>query len=585
MGVNFEEDSIGDFLDRLNYDIYIPYIQRDYQWEEDQILKLFDSVLKGFPIGTFLVWDVDGSNIPIVYEFPNNLIYKGRIAPDSVKSKGDTRPSSTDEFPSRKIKLVLDGQQRLTSLNIGLFGSLIKRKTGKSRRKEDSWETKRLYVNLMHRPEHGPNKEFDFDLEFKTEDEVFKTEEKYWYRLGKFLQSDRSKLWNEIVDDFSDEYRMAAKRTHRRVYTQLNSNSSINYYNYTENNINSMLEMFIRTNDGGKKLKNKDIVLSIITEYWNRNHDVIARDEISAFVEAVTLRNDKKLISESFVMRNLLYCSDNRIAFTLENFTEDVIEDIFNIWMDKKSYTQAYRSAFQFLKKYNLEPSDIGGKFSLHILIYYFYKTGIQQFENSDKNHLESKKNLIGFLCILKIKRLYTAATNAKLENIRNGMITEENIFDIQSINDNLKSLGVSLNVEKGFLADILKSASYKTSDVKAILTLMYKDNLNKIEKSNDLHIDHIYPKKILNVDNLDNKFCSEFESPIHTVCNLQYLTKNENKNKSNKQFEEWIDTRTDKYKETNNIPKNMNYSDITYENFIEARYKLIIKELLKSGE
>lgn len=59
----FENKSIKYILERINTDYFLPAIQRDYVWEEKQIINLFDSILKGYPIGTFLFWKVSQENI------------------------------------------------------------------------------------------------------------------------------------------------------------------------------------------------------------------------------------------------------------------------------------------------------------------------------------------------------------------------------------------------------------------------------------------------------------------------------------------------------------------------------------------
>ena len=46
---------IGDINSRK---IYLPAIQRKYVWDDDQITRLMDSIMLGYPIGTFLFWKV-----------------------------------------------------------------------------------------------------------------------------------------------------------------------------------------------------------------------------------------------------------------------------------------------------------------------------------------------------------------------------------------------------------------------------------------------------------------------------------------------------------------------------------------------
>jgi len=91
-----EQLTIRRLIERINHgDIRIPKFQRDYVWEADQVAFLLDSIYKGFPIGTVILWKTDN-----------------RLA--SEKKLGSfVLPEPQKEYP---VNYVLDGQQRITSL-------------------------------------------------------------------------------------------------------------------------------------------------------------------------------------------------------------------------------------------------------------------------------------------------------------------------------------------------------------------------------------------------------------------------------------------------------------------------------------
>jgi uncharacterized protein with ParB-like and HNH nuclease domain len=88
---------------------WLPNIQRPFVWSEEQIARLFDSILREYPISTLLVWKTTST-------------IRRRKFIDNWK---DTLRLSYFYVPedSKKKCLVLDGQQRLQSLFIGLCGS------------------------------------------------------------------------------------------------------------------------------------------------------------------------------------------------------------------------------------------------------------------------------------------------------------------------------------------------------------------------------------------------------------------------------------------------------------------------------
>lgn len=96
----------------------IPSIQRGYEWKEDRVLKLLDSIMSGYPINAMLVWKPSEE---IWNDIPN------REFPSDFDSAMDYL-SDTPHLYDDGAYLVLDGQQRLQSLYISFFGSYNKKR-------------------------------------------------------------------------------------------------------------------------------------------------------------------------------------------------------------------------------------------------------------------------------------------------------------------------------------------------------------------------------------------------------------------------------------------------------------------------
>ena len=57
--MSYQKKTIAAVIEEIdNNRIYLPAIQRKYVWTEEQITKLMDSILRGYPFGTFLFWKV-----------------------------------------------------------------------------------------------------------------------------------------------------------------------------------------------------------------------------------------------------------------------------------------------------------------------------------------------------------------------------------------------------------------------------------------------------------------------------------------------------------------------------------------------
>ena len=121
-------------------DYLLPAIQREFVWDADQIRRLVDSLLRGYPIGSFLVWRVEPETAG-AYAFYDFLTdYHERDNPYAARAV----------VPGGQGALaILDGQQRLTALNIAVYGSLAVKKKYAWWNSTDAFPRRRLYLNLL----------------------------------------------------------------------------------------------------------------------------------------------------------------------------------------------------------------------------------------------------------------------------------------------------------------------------------------------------------------------------------------------------------------------------------------------------
>jgi uncharacterized protein with ParB-like and HNH nuclease domain len=101
--------SIINLLNQIkNDEIVLPAIQRDFVWPEDKVRRLLDSIMRGYPIGIALLWE---TYLDLQYRLFENTF------------RPETPYNFSENKRKKKLKLVLDGQQRLQSLYIALYGS------------------------------------------------------------------------------------------------------------------------------------------------------------------------------------------------------------------------------------------------------------------------------------------------------------------------------------------------------------------------------------------------------------------------------------------------------------------------------
>ena len=108
--------TIKNAIDKIDSgDFLLPSIQRRFVWNPIQIEYLFDSIMQDYPINTFMFWEVEDDSIKNQFRFYDFLKkyveYQG----------GNNNERKTKGY--KNFKAVIDGQQRLNSLYIGLKGS------------------------------------------------------------------------------------------------------------------------------------------------------------------------------------------------------------------------------------------------------------------------------------------------------------------------------------------------------------------------------------------------------------------------------------------------------------------------------
>ncbi len=182
--------TIAEVLQSIQIQDYVlPAIQREFVWNRNQITQLFDSLLRGYPIGSFLFWTVDAAHVDDfkLYRFIKD--YHQLSAPHCAVA----------DLPAGKpVTAILDGQQRLTALNIGLRGSHAQRSLGKWWENLSSYPVQRLYLNLCRlasENEQGMVYEFGFFKEPPASDPIHGI---HWFPVHRILDPDLSnapQLW------------------------------------------------------------------------------------------------------------------------------------------------------------------------------------------------------------------------------------------------------------------------------------------------------------------------------------------------------------------------------------------------------
>ena len=564
----------------------LPGIQRKYVWDKERILNLFDSILQGYPIGTLMVWKISDKEVVKkihFYEFLQD--YQERW---SEKCK--------DFNPTKQVFYsVIDGQQRLNSIYIGLNGSYaIKLPRKKWRNAYDSSIQPKtfLYINLCEL-----NKDEDCNRKYQLaffSDEDFKNlkNTNHWFKMSKILAFnyfDESRLdedeFIDYIEDFikkeniEDEFKKEAFRILKNLYKVVFINQNIHYYLEEDNKLDRVVDIFVRTNSGGVPLAFSDLVMSVISSQWSDAGTKI--DELVYLIRADTGIN----ISRDFVLKTFLYLFSIDIKFRISNISIDFVNILKNKLDEIGSYI---KSACKFAIQIGLSDEVIRAKYAFLPIIYFEYKNNIY-IDNLAKSQNEREKCGV-FLKLSLIKGLFGGSSDSVLLPIKNIINNFSNEFPIKEISNYFigKSRNLALTDEE--IETRINEASWGTNDSRLLLSIITEINPEYTYN----HVDHLYPKSMFAEKELskleflkNNNSLKEFyldKKNWNTLGNLQLLNSAENESKKDEKLSIWL-KRKPEYKSSLFLPKDKDgkeiYGDDQFKEFVEERRK-ILANLLK---
>ena len=563
--MDYESRSIRDVISELNRTIYLPAIQREFVWDTEDIEKLFDSIMGDYPISSFLFWKVKEENKKdwIFYEF--------------IRKFDEETPHNEEADLSgvnRDIYLVLDGQQRLTSLNIGLKGTY--------RYFYYRWRKTSLYLNLLKRPvksEENPE-ELVYQFEFRETSETDSQDDELWYKVSRILDFDdsedaKSELDTEI-QHLDDEGQNNARRLVGRLHTRIHTFKFVNFYVEKSQDYDKVVEVFIRANTGGKKLEYSDILLSTATAKWKHLN---AREEIQNFTDAVNGIGGGFNFGKDFVLKGCLFLTEDLpIQYKVKNFTKGNLEKIESNWDNIKKNIE---DTVKLLYKFGFSDKNITSAVSLLPVSFYLLKLNKNNFVNSTDIVDVNNQNVIQKWLILSlIKNIFGRSSDNQLNKVRTAFAKQKSYstFPFKELSKELKLDPSFLESEVAEIFDI----NYKTKYSYLVLSLLYPDRDWKDKKYEE---DHVFPKSEFTKTKLkargyDDEKMEKYREYYNTILNLQLLTESENLKKYSEDFESWINTRDNNFKNRHMIPDIESYDFDHFLNFIDERRSLIKKKL-----
>lgn len=519
---------VSELLRDIDQQQYIlPEFQRGYVWTPKQVKEFLTSMYRGYPTGSFLIWKT----------------------PESQKSRGDSTNSDNKFY-----RLILDGQQRLTSL-YALFRGVP----------PPFYEGETLYFNIYFNTD---TEEFTYYMPSKMKDST------EWIPVTEFLQvGDVGKF----IEKYSDQ--PEAMAYYLTNLTKLNRLAAIKDYEYhldeiSELNINEVVEVFNLVNSSGTPLSKADLALAHICSYWPEARDILRAaqakykaanfdfglDFLTICISAVAV--DSVLFERSF------YTSSKDTIQESWAEVEDLLDYIINILRN-----DAYIDSLD-----NLKSSLV-----LVTMTYYLHKNG-----GSFKSDVEKRHMLHWMFLALMVGR-YSGQT---YQTIQSDIVNIKSHNNIDLLTESIRRLrGGSTDISaQDLVAQGTSSRYYPIAYIVARSqgAIDWFNGINLFSKNigdkYKLHSHHIFPKAFLYKNGYDSSNVID-KRTVNEIANLAFVTQDTNLKISAKNPLEYLQGIKSQYPTAlkNQFMPNEDYWQVSrFEDFLAKRRDLIATSINK---
>jgi len=545
----------------------LPDFQRDFNWNDDKIKDLLDSILRGYFIGTFLILSVDNKD---KLDFGIRAVEGTNTNLNNVKG------------------LILDGQQRITSLY-----KAIKEPNKPSNKKISSY----FYIDLKALFASSKNGALS-DIVVKNS-EMFTDKKAYAKLYFPFYKMENYPEWidgfwqylEEQGEKYSDYITVV-----RSIEDALKDfwTTSIPIIKLPSNiDLDSLSNIFERVNTKGLELNNFDLLVARLSKYkiklrelWNKN---IAKIEKSA----------ESIFNKNFIKTNLplLMVQGISLYYTNEANRKAILNLYDSVYRDKTDPQKNFETDFNVftdeLKKaidkmhddYYARLGLVPFNATLPVLTTLLKRR--DDLKNVSKEELDKKIDMWYWSAVLT--GTYSKSSESQMKTDIKQVVKwfHDNNAVPETVAHARNYWGSNTAIQA--LEDDVTYDKRQESTFKAILSLIGSrgardfisgsDYRGRISKDN---IDHIFPQSIF-----------EKDKHVHSILNLTLLKKSTNEYKTNKVPSEYIkEYISNYYQDSENAFKEVLSSHVInneayeamkkdeLETFLEARGKDILEEI-----
>jgi uncharacterized protein with ParB-like and HNH nuclease domain len=523
--------------------LWLPNIQRYFVWSEDQMEKLYDSIMRQYPLPSLLTWKTKAEmrNRKFIDQYTDKISLKSLYRPPSNKTK----------------RLVLDGQQRLQSLFIGLKGSIEGRTlhfdalSGMAKHPEDV-QYKFKFLN-----------EFEANWPWVSLSEIIYNKKLAGQIAKDILSRKNIELSDEDFSTLSRNVERAKREfevTEALLFQEIDSTDEDNTYT-----VEDIVEIFIRANSGGTKLSKSDLMFSLMASDWHT-----ADIEMQEFLNDIN--GEQFDFDRDFVLKAAMVLLNQGARYDVEKLrTKELREKISSEW---NKITKSIRFVRDYLSQKTFVRSDkaLPSYLALIPLIYFYH-------------HFPDKWNGARGKTDYILRVLITGAFSGRPDGLIDKIVSTLNAskaFRTTAIFGVIREDGRSLELSEAQLLDM----GYGSRNIHLLFNVWHpRADYAPTWDGHLPQVDHIFPRSLLKKEKVENPETGTLSlqrysaSDINQLANCMLLPAHENGagDKGDTPPDEWFATKSTEYLELHCIPSNKRLWKLDkYEKFIDARKELL---------
>ena len=442
------ETTISDALKMAAKDeLLIPAIQRDFVWSNDQICDLFDSAMRSYPIGTLLLWKLSGDVAKKTrwYRLLDTIDRRYPQNKSAVTSKAAV------------VSAVLDGQQRLTAFNIGINGSI------RPKSQNPVPPELVLWIDAAH-----------------EEDDTEPGGRRFWFEFGPDEENqlgDDGECWLKVSDIAKAKGRDGVKALLpsgtpagcldradllRRV---IQEHPIVTWQTVRDDDVDGVLNIFIKANSKGTALKHEDIMLAIANSEWKGDAHAIVNDLRTRIQEQTGLQLSVTRIMKASIV---LLGSGKQLGFQATNLTRDRLRKMEKNW---HASSNALRVAAKMLSSFGLTQRTLTAEnVIIPLAIYAQHRNLTEDWvdQKSSQTDLERIRKFV-YRSLIK-KEFWTGAIDPVLV-VSRGVITKpgRRSFPLDELVIELAKIAPAKNLD------------FTDAEIRALLSTPYRDRRSTV--------------------------------------------------------------------------------------------------------